>query len=252
MSDCLANKKKDRFGDLFFGGGGGGSNPASNFSPAAGMEAMNFANYLGSTTDWLLSLLSQQAAPLLFGVPNQDVLQGPFGFVSGTGLPGENAPGQGGGPWQTGNFAAYGAPGLIMQQAFDPQKELYNRTKQGILSDTASQLAGTGLANTPAGAAVLADASKNFNIDWQNNLLNRETTGASAAENLYGGFVNAGTGATQPLQAATSDLLQLEKIASDAKTTDLNRSAQESQFGTSSALGGLQSIGGLLGSGPKG
>lgn len=236
-----------RLGQVWFGGGGGGSNPASNLSPAAGFEAMNFANFLGSASDWLLALLSQQAAPLLFGTMPQDVLSGPFSFVSGTGSPGEFAPGQGGSPWTTGRWSDFGAPGRIIQQAFDPQQELYNRTHDAILQDTMSQLSASGLANTPAGASTLADASKNFNIDWLNNLLNREITGATGAENLFGGFVNAGVGATDPLQAATQDLTQLEKIGSDAKTSDLNRAAQESQAGASQALGGLQSIGGLLG-----
>lgn len=236
-----------RLGPVFFGGGGGGSNPASNLSPAAGMEAMNFSNFLASTSDWLLALLSEQAAPLLFGTQPQDVLSGPFSFVSGTGSPGEFAPGQGGGPWQTGNWSQFGAPGLIMQQAFDPQQQLFERTKNSVMQDTMGQLAAQGLSNTPAGASTLANALTGFNIDWLNNQLNREITGASGAENLYGGFVNAGTGATDPLQAATADLTQLEQIGSQAKTSDLNRAAQESQFGTSSALGGLQSIGGLLG-----
>ena len=236
-----------RFGPCFYGGGGGGSNPASNLSPAAGMEAMNFSNFLASTSDWLLALLSQQAAPLLFGTMPQDVLSGPFSFVSGTGSPGEFAPGQGGGPWKTGNWSDFGAPGLIMQQAFDPQQELFNRTKNAVMQDTQSQLSAAGLTNTPAGVSTLSNALSGFNIDWLNNQLNREITGASGAENLFGGFINAGTGATDPLQAATADLTQLEKIGSDAKTSDLNRSAQESQAGMSSALGGLQSIGGLLG-----
>lgn len=230
------------------GGGGGGSNPASNLSPAAGMEAMGYAGTLGGESDYLFQLLTEMAAPLLFGVPPTSMLGpgGPQEFYNTMGH-GTAFSQQGNSPWQTGNFSAYGAPGLIMQQAFDPQQQLYQSTKNSIMQDTMSQLAAQGLSNTPAGASALGNALGTFNLDWQNNLLNREITGATGAENLFGGFINAGNTATNPLQAATSDLVQLEKIGSDAKTADQNRSAQESQFGASSALGGLQSIGGFLG-----
>lgn len=79
----------------------------------------------------------------------------------------------------------------ILNAAFDPQQALYNRTAQQVQDQTRAAQAARGVQTTPYGAGVEGDVMKNFNIDWQNNLLNRMTQGAGAA----GGLLGAGTGA---------------------------------------------------------
>lgn len=85
----------------------------------------------------------------------------------------------------------------IMQTAMDPQNALYAQTQGTNNQQNAANLANSGLLNSPYGQSVLGNANTNFNIDWQNNQLAREATGASAAGGLLsnaGGAINTGTG----------------------------------------------------------
>jgi hypothetical protein len=72
----------------------------------------------------------------------------------------------------------------VMAQAFDPQQALYNRTLQQVMDQTGAGLAATGTGSSPYGASVLGNTASNFNIDWQNQLLNRMGQGAQTAEGL--------------------------------------------------------------------
>jgi hypothetical protein len=249
-----------------------------------------FPLLFGALSDSATGPLLPQAGPFAF--PNQSGIAGPQGF-SASGGQGGGGGGQGGepgqpagfgtiappdntqflryiikklgfpagsSPWQTGDFSAYGAPGKIIEQAFDPQQALYNRTLNQLRGQTDTQLAETGLGNTPYGAAVMGNALSNFNIDWQNQLLNREITGAEGAAQLYGQAIGAGSGALAPQQSAVSSDLNLEGLASTAQTAQnqLAVQAQEaeiqamlanqqlknqaSQFNAGKAGGGIQSI----------
>lgn len=85
----------------------------------------------------------------------------------------------------------------ILGTAMDPQTALYNRTLQQVTDQTRAGLEARGMDNTPYGAGVEGQTLSNFNIDWQNNLLNRMSTGAGAAGNLInaaGGGINTGAG----------------------------------------------------------
>jgi hypothetical protein len=249
-----------------------------------------FPLLFGALSDSATGPLLPQAGP--FSFPNQAAIAGPEGLKTGGGQgggQGGGAPGQGGGqggfdtiappdntqflryiikrmgfpegssPWKTGDFAAYGAPGKIIEAAFDPQHALHDRTLNQLRSQTDTQLAETGLANTPYGAAVMGNALSNFNIDWQNQLLNREITGAEGAAQLYGQAIGAGSGALAPQQSAVGADLNLEGLASTAQTSQnqLAVQAQEaeiqamlanqqlknqaSQFNAGKAGGGIQS-----------
>lgn len=74
----------------------------------------------------------------------------------------------------------------VLQQGFDPQSELYNRTLQQMTDQTRAGEAARGISTTPYGAGVENQALGNFNIDWQNNQLNRMNTAATGAGNLIG------------------------------------------------------------------
>lgn len=79
---------------------------------------------------------------------------------------------------------ALGAGDAILQNGFDPQNALYDRTQQQVQDQTLAGLAATGTASSPYGAGVLGQTDSNFNINWQNAQLGREATAAQA----YGGL----------------------------------------------------------------
>lgn len=81
----------------------------------------------------------------------------------------------------------------ILNTAFDPQDALYNRTLQQLQDQTRASEAVRGIATSPVGASLENQNLENFNIDWQNNQLGRETQGLTDANsnntnaaNLFG------------------------------------------------------------------
>lgn len=74
----------------------------------------------------------------------------------------------------------------ILNAGYDPQNALFNRTQQQLLDQSNALNAMSGVANSPYGAGVTGENLSNFDIDWQNNLLNRMSTAAGAAQGLYG------------------------------------------------------------------
>lgn len=75
----------------------------------------------------------------------------------------------------------------ILQNAFDPQSALYNRTQQQVADQLNAVNAQSGLSASPYGAGVAGQGLSNFNIDWQNNQLNRENQGIQG----YGSLLTA-------------------------------------------------------------
>lgn len=100
----------------------------------------------------------------------------------------------------------------IMQTGFDPQNALYNQLYQQNQAQGAVNNAQAGVANSPYGAGVLDQSGQNFNINWQNNLLGRETQAANAAGNLVStGAGVAGQGVNMQYGAPT-ELVQSAAI----------------------------------------
>ena len=81
-----------------------------------------------------------------------------------------------------------------LQTAFDPQNALYNQLLSQTQNQQNVQNAQSGVANTPYGASLADLNLQNFNIGWQNNLLNRMQTGAQTAGQL-GSNITGLTGA---------------------------------------------------------
>lgn len=78
----------------------------------------------------------------------------------------------------------YGLGGALANTAFDPQGALYDRTVQRVQDQTRAGLEARGLDNTPYGAGVEGQTLGNFNIDWQNQQLQRQLQGAQGAGSL--------------------------------------------------------------------
>ena len=126
----------------------------------------------------------------------------------------QNAQGQGQYMQNLGNQLSGSYGGLqtgansIMNTAFDPQNALYNRTQQQLQDQINSSNSMNGTAMTPYGAGVGANAMSNFNIDWQNQQLQRQATGLGAAGTALGQYGAGVTGgqnlAQQGVQLPTS------------------------------------------------
>lgn len=140
---------------------------------------------------------AQQTAAMLYGNPGQQALL--------QGAQGSQALGQGAALGQYGAGGQLGQYGqsllpysqALLQQGFDPQSALYNRTQQQVQDQTLSNLSNAGLATSPYGQGVLGNTLGNFNIDWQNQQLQRGIQGAQGAGNLInqgGQAIGAGSG----------------------------------------------------------
>ncbi len=125
-----------------------------------------------------------------------------------------------------------GMGGQIANTAFDPQQALYNRTLQQTQDQTRSGLEARGMDNTPYGAGVEGQALNNFNIDWQNNQLQRQIAGGGAAGGLIGQGAGLQAGAPgQYLQASGMPYATSQGIGSG----QLGTLGQLGQFGTQGA-----------------
>lgn len=83
----------------------------------------------------------------------------------------------------------------ILNTGFDPQSALYARTLQQTTDQTRAAQAARGIQTSPYGAGVENTALSNFNIDWQNQQLNRQNTAAQGAgylTNSAGNAINLG------------------------------------------------------------
>ena len=64
--------------------------------------------------------------------------------------------------------------------SLDPQNALRDRTQQQVVDASRAGQSARGIAMSPYGAGLENDAVRNFNIDWQNQKLQRQTQGTQA------------------------------------------------------------------------
>lgn len=96
-----------------------------------------------------------------------------------------------------------GAGNSIMQSAFDPQQALYaqlaNQNNQS--SNVANAQAGV---KGPYAAGVINQSANDFNLQWQNAQLARQSQGAQAAGQAYSGAGALGNAGMQTLQQSAN------------------------------------------------
>ena len=85
-----------------------------------------------------------------------------------------------------------GTVGPILQQAFDPQQALYQRTAGQVSDAELAALSGMGLGQTPWGAGAYGQTMSDFNLGWQNQQLQRMLSGVQGAEGAAGSALNLG------------------------------------------------------------
>lgn len=89
----------------------------------------------------------------------------------------------------------YGAADQLLQTGFDPQNALYNRTFQQNQQQNLASEEAQGVGSSPYGAGLTNQANENFNIDWQNQQLQRQLAAMQ-------GFTQGNQGAGQQIQGA--------------------------------------------------
>lgn len=200
------------------------------------------------------------------------------GFMSGAA--GQGAQAQQAGDQLSGAYAPLqqGA-GQVMQTAFDPQQALYARTAQQLQDQTRAAESARGIGMTPYGAGVEGQTMANFNIDWQNQQLQRQLQGLAGAGSALGQYGAGVTGAQElgmqgaqfpisamgslfgaqnqgvaPMQSAASDYLQQQQLAQQAAQQqnqllmDLYQMQnQQYQQGQQQQMQGLSGLGSILG-----
>ena len=109
------------------------------------------------------------------------------------------------------NFAANNAQGLatagqqVWNTALDPQQALYNRTLNQITQQDNAQQAARGLTMSPVGQELSNQATSNFNIDWQNQQLQRQLSGLQGLGSAYGGATNMGIAGSNLMNSAANN-----------------------------------------------
>src|SRR6516225_7616664 len=92
-----------------------------------------------------------------------------------------------------GNAATIGGSvGPIMQQAFDPQQALYARTAGQVSDAERAQLTASGLGQTPWGAGAYGQTMSDFNLNWNDRMLQRMLSGVQGAEGAAGSALGLG------------------------------------------------------------
>ena len=86
----------------------------------------------------------------------------------------------------------YAAGQQAYQTSLDPQNALYNRTQQQLQDQVRAGQAARGLGNSAVGAGLEDQANSNFNIDWQNQQLARQTQGINAYSQASGAGAQQG------------------------------------------------------------
>ena len=198
------------------GGGASGSGPIYTPTNMAGadqgwQQAFNGSQGIAQNSQAQTSPYFQQSLSQLEGMNYQPYLNaanqagGMYGQAAGMaqgqsqgyGQQAQTALGQQG--------AMYNAGNQVMQTAFDPQNALFAQTQQQLGDQINAGQAARGLGNSAEGASEYNQGMSNFDINWQNNQLARQTQGIGAMTqanqagvqqgNLYGQDQSAALGA---------------------------------------------------------
>lgn len=86
---------------------------------------------------------------------------------------------------KTGAQNIQGMAGQIRNTGFDPQAAIFNRGRQRVMDTTNAVNSMSGLAGTPYGASVGANALTNYDLDWQDRQLGRQAQAGGASSALY-------------------------------------------------------------------
>jgi hypothetical protein len=162
-------------------GGSGGYYVPTGLQPAdqqwQAIQNQNYNKYMGYDLD------QYGLNSLQMGINNAQAYGG--GYQNAANAAGQYY-GQLGSQLQGASGNLFNAGNQVYQSAFDPQNALYNRTVQQLQDQTGATNSMYGLGSSGAGAGVANQALGNFNIDWQNQQLQRQIQGLGALGQGYG------------------------------------------------------------------
>jgi len=93
----------------------------------------------------------------------------------------------------------------IMSSGFDPTSALYNREMKQAQDAQSISSAQSGVAGSPFAAGMQADATTNFNTNWQAGQAQKQQQAISALSALFGNSASlAGQGSQQMMQGAAA------------------------------------------------
>jgi hypothetical protein len=136
----------------------------------------------------------------------------------------------------------YGYGNRLFDLGFDPQSALYSRTLQQIQDQARAAQGVRGIATSPFGAGLENQAVGNFNIDWNNQALQRALAGAGGAGALYGQAAGMQAGAGPMFLSASGMPFQ---EASSVAGTQLGTLGTLGQLGAAGGQQALQPLGAL-------
>lgn len=181
----------------------GGSGVPSVYKPGnLGYQDQSYNNVLQSMNNNFTGLPGQVLPQ--YQQVQQNISNNPYASLAqqGANQAGALAPGVSG-MQMGGANALYGAGNQLLSTAFDPQSQLYNRTQQQTMDQINAANAASGLAG-PAAAGVAQQGLTNFNIDWQNNLLQRQALGTQSAGQAFSGASGLGQQGMDTLQSGSN------------------------------------------------
>lgn len=132
----------------------------------------------------------------------------------------------------------------ILSTGFDPQSSLYNQLQQQTLDQSNATNSMYGLGSSPYGAGVANQNLSGFNINWQNQQLQRELQAAQGYGSILNAPVQALSGASN---IAGQGFTGAYNLGSDATSTLANSSALPSQAYLGIQQQGLGALNSLVG-----
>lgn len=136
---------------------------------------------------------------------------------------------------------SFAAGNQLWNTAQDPQQALYNRTLQQTQDQTRAGQAARGVLTSPYGVGLENQAVNNFNMDWQNQQLQRQLQGLQGMNSAYGTgaslYNQAGQGQTQGVNAYTGASMLPYQV---------QQQIGNNQFGALSNLGNFGNAGAQL------
>jgi len=115
----------------------------------------------------------------------------------------------------------------ILAMGTDPQSALYQRTLQQVTDQQNAALAQSGLTGTGAGVGIQQQGLSNFNIDWQNQALNRALSAMQGYGGAMGTASNVLQGATGLEQAGAQAALDVGQIPFKASQGVMGQQQQD-------------------------
>jgi hypothetical protein len=183
-------------------GGGGGGQPFLYQPQGQPQQDQNYQNLLALMMQYGNGLPGQLIPQ--YQAASNAITNNPYASLAMQGANNAAALAPGVAGMQLGGAGSlYGAGNQILGQAFDPQGALYNRTQQQLMDQINAANAASGLAG-PAAAGVAQQGLTNFNIDWQNNLLQRMLAGERGAGQAFTGASGLGQEGIGTLQSGSN------------------------------------------------